>query len=97
MDRETLITRLRQSMPELQVRYGVLHLDLFGSFARQTAGSDSDVDLLVTFQGEPTFMGYMGLKEELEALLGRSVDLVTPSCLKPRIREAVLAELLHVA
>ena len=97
MGSEELIRILRQAMPELRARHGVLHLDLFGSYAKGSPRPDSDVDLLVTFEGEATFSGYMGLKEDLEALLGRSVDLVTATGLKPRIREAVLSELLHVA
>ena len=97
MNREALIRILCEVMPGLSARHGVLHLDLFGSFARGEAREDSDVDLLVTFQGEPTFAGYMGLKEDLEILLGRPVDFVTRAGLKPRIRDRVLAELLHVA
>jgi hypothetical protein len=97
MDREELLQIVRGALPELRVRHGVLHLDLFGSFARGEAGPDSDVDFLVTFQGEPTFASYMGLKEDLEALLDRNVDLVTLKGLKPRIREAVLSGLHRVA
>jgi predicted nucleotidyltransferase len=66
-------------------------------YARGEATPESDVDFLVTFQGEPTFARYMGLKEELEMLLGRTVDLVTFDGLKPRIRDAVLAETHRVA
>lgn len=97
MNRDSLIKDLQEAMPELAARFGVLHLDLFGSFARGENGPGSDVDLLVTFQGETTFAAYMGLKEDLEARLGRSVDLATLKGLKPRIREQVLKGLLHVA
>lgn len=97
MNRDALIQELQEAMPELLARFGVLHLDLFGSFAREEAGPESDVDLLVTFQGVPTFASYMGLKEDLEARLGRRVDLLTHEGLKPRIRERVLKGLLHVA
>ena len=97
MNRDTLIKALQEAMPELGSRFGVLHLDLFGSFARGEGGPGSDVDLLVTFQGEPTFASYMGLKEELEGRLGCAVDLATLRGLKPRIREQILKGLLHVA
>lgn len=97
MDRDSLIRDLQEAMPELMARFAMLHLDLFGSFAREEGGPESDVDLLVTFQGEPTFAAYMGLKEDLEARLGRPVDLVTLKGLKPRIRERILKGLLHVA
>ena len=97
MIRAVVLDRLEQRLPELQARYGVASLGLFGSVAKDTEGPDSDVDLLVEFTGEPTFARYMGLKEDLEALLARRVDLVTTTGLKPRIRERVLAELIHVS
>jgi hypothetical protein len=52
------------------------------------------VDLLVEFD-EPTFDRYMDLKDFLEGLLGRRVDLVTEGALKPRLRPIVLAEAVH--
>jgi len=97
MDRQEIIATLQPAIPELMERYGVLHLDLFGSFARGDAKPDSDVDFIVTFVGAPTFSRFMGLKEDLEALLLRDVDLVTSTGLRPRIREAVLAEMHRVA
>ena len=97
MKRDELLSIVRPVLPELMARHGVLHLDLSGSFARGEAGPDSDVDVLVTFQEDPTFNNYMGLKEDLEALLNRKVDLVTLRGLKPRRRDAVLAELHRVA
>lgn len=96
MIRAMVLDRLEQQLPGLQARYGVASLGLFGSVARDTEGPDSDVDILVDFIGEPTFARYMGLREDLEALLARRVDLVTTTGLKPRIRERVLAELIHV-
>lgn len=97
MDRQEIIAILQPAIPELMERYGVLHLDLFGSFARGDARPDSDVDFIVTFIGDPTFGRFMGLKEDLEALLMRDVDLVTSTGLRPRIREAVMAEMHRVA
>lgn len=97
MTREEVIQMVRGALPELAVRYGVLHLDLFGSFARGEAGPDSDVDFIVTYNEKPTFSSYMGLKEDLESLLGRNVDLVTLAGLKSCIRDAVMAETYRVA
>ena len=97
MQREEVLARLRERLPLLRAQYGIESLALFGSVAREDARPDSDIDLLVTFEGAPTFAGYMGLKEDLEALLGCPVDLVTPGGLKARIREKVFAELFHVA
>ena len=74
MTREAVIQMVRAVLPDLSVRYGVVHLDLFGSFARGEAGPASDADFLVTFQDPPSFATYMGWKESLETLLGGNVD-----------------------
>lgn len=76
---------------------GVARLFLFGSVARDEARADSDVDLLVDFAGAPTFRGYMDLKFLLEDLLGRKVDLVTRSGLRPRALPAIEREAIRVA
>ena len=69
-------------------RYGVAELSVFGSVARGEAGPDSDVDLLVAFDGPATFDRHMDLKLFLEELLGRRVDRVTELGL-PSIMPAV--------
>jgi len=70
---------------------------LFGSTARDEAREDSDLDLLVDFEAEPTFDSLMGAKLFLEDLLGRKVDLVTIAALKPRMRSVVEREAVDVA
>lgn len=75
---------------------GVRELALFGSHARGDARPDSDVDFLVEF-GEKSFDGYMELKELLEDLLGRKVDLVLKSAIKTRLRERILSEAVRAA
>jgi len=71
--------------------------ELFGSVARGDARPESDVDLLVEFDEVPGFVGYLRLRNRLQEILGRPVDLVMASGLRPRIRERVLREALHVA
>lgn len=97
MKRDEVVERLRARSEEIGSRFGVRRLELFGSHARDEAGPDSDVDLLVEFAEAPTFDGYMGLAEYLEALLGARVDLVTAGGLKPRIRPYVEPDLIRVA
>lgn len=76
---------------------GVRTLRLFGSVARGDARPESDVDLLVDFEEVPGFVGYIRLRNRLEQILGRQVDLVMASGLHPRLREKVLREARHVA
>ena len=74
-------------------RYQVRELALFGSMLRQDYRSDSDVDLLVSFEpaARVTFLTLARMQRELEALFGRTVDLVPKDGLKPVIRDHVLA------
>ena len=97
MRRDELLALLRLHLDELARRFGVRSLSLFGSHARDTAGPESDVDLLVEFEGAPAFDGYTGLIERLESLLGRHVDLATPAALKPRLRPYAARDLIRVA
>lgn len=97
MKRETVIRILKDKNTELAKVYGVKSLSLFGSVARDEATSTSDVDLLVEFNRPVGYFGLFALQDHLEKILGCSVDLGTPDSLKPRIREHVLGELIHVA
>jgi predicted nucleotidyltransferase len=74
-------------IPDLCRRYGVARLELFGSAAGEEFDPQrSDLDFLVEFDAEPSrlFDRYFGLKEALERLYGRRVDLVTAGSLRNR-------------
>lgn len=77
--------------PILQ-RHGVVRAGIFGSVARGEAGPGSDLDLLVEFDRRTSLLDRAGLKLELEAALGRPVDVVHYRSLYERIREKILAE-----
>ena len=71
---------------------GVKRLVLFGSALTDAFDSQSDVDFLVEFEESATLMDHAALLLELQELLGRRVDVAPEKCLRPRIRERVLAE-----
>jgi predicted nucleotidyltransferase len=96
MDRQAILDRLHTEAPGLRKKYGVRSLAVFGSMARGDDREDSDVDILVTFEGKATFDNFMGLKLDLEDLLGRRVDLGTPSTLRPEMRAEVEEDMIHV-
>lgn len=97
MRRDEAFSILRSNFSELRNDFGVAHLSLFGSVARDQAGPDSDVDVLVQFNRPLGLFGLIRLRARLETLLGCSVDVGTAESLKPRIRDHVLREALHVA
>lgn len=97
MQSHDAIRLLTDHLPEMQQKFGVRALALFGSVARDEAGPDSDVDLLVTFAERPNFDNYMGLKLFLEELFGTRVDLAIPSDLRAPSRARIEQETLHVS
>lgn len=80
----------------LETRFGVRDLALFGSTIRDAARPDSDVDILVSFDGPATAQRYFGVMFYLEDLLGRPVDLVTDKALRAELRPYVEKEAVHV-
>ena len=76
--------------------YGVKRLGLFGSYVRETADADSDIDLLVDLE-ELTFDAYMGLRIFLEDLFDKKIDLVISRSVKPRVRPHIEKEIEYVA
>lgn len=96
MKRQQILAALAECRPEVAARFGVKRLSLFGSAARDEMDERSDVDVLVEFEGPATFRGYFDLKDYLEVLLGRTVDLVTEQGLKPRARRHVERDLIRV-
>ena len=95
MRREEAIKRIRDNWGQIS-SFGVRSLALFGSLARDEAGTNSDADILVEFRGPATFDNYMNLKLFLEELLGCSVDLVTRKAIKPRMRADIEEEAIYV-
>ncbi len=96
MDRSQILDLLNTHNPELERRFGVRDLVLFGSMARGEATCKSDIDILVRFDGPATSARYFGLQFYLEDLLGRPVDLVTDKALRPELRPYVEREAIHV-
>ena len=92
-DSDETIRTLQAHADELRA-LGVTRLALFGSISRDDARADSDVDLLVDFDRSRhlSLIDYAEVRLRLCELLGREVDLVQRSHLKPFLREAILDE-----
>ena len=83
--RQQVLDALRQHKPIMEERFGVTELTLFGSFARNQATEDSDVDIIVKFNGPPGPRNYFGAISYLEELFGRTVDMSTVKELRTEI------------
>ncbi len=92
-----IVEILRTHMPDLRRRYGVLKLEIFGSYARGEEAGGSDLDLLVEFDDRPlTLLQFVALENELSDLLGIKVDLVEKRSLKPAIGKIALGSVIEI-
>ena len=93
-DKAHILRVIREKQPELTSRFTVRRIGVFGSFARDSANPESDVDILVEL-AEPTFDHYMDLKFFLEEILDSPVDLVMADTIKPRLRPIIGKEVVY--
>lgn len=96
MNRNDAITVLSKIKPELKSRFGVNRLALFGSTARDAAQFNSDVDILVTFDGPANSTQYFGVQFILEDFLGTRADLVTEKALRAELCPFIEKEAIYV-
>lgn len=86
------INFLKKRIIPLLKSYDVERASLFGSVARGEGDETSDIDILVEFRGDKSLLDLVGLRLELEELLGRKVDVLTYESLNPLLRDRILAE-----
>jgi hypothetical protein len=96
MKTEQLIKQKREEILRIAARYGGRNVRVFGSVARGEADELSDIDFLVDMETGRSLLDMGGLLMDLQATLGRNVDIVTERGLKPRIRERVLKEAIEL-
>jgi predicted nucleotidyltransferase len=92
MKRKIALERLSQLKSQLQSKYGVTRLSVFGSTARDSATETSDIDILVDFDGPATSIRFFGVQFLIEDELGCSVDLVTEKALRDELRPYIEKE-----
>ena len=96
LQRSQILGTLGALKPELEERFGVATISLFGSYARGEAGPTSDVDLLVGFTADarPTYFSLSRLSDFLESVLGKKIDLLTDGGINPRIEPYIREDLI---
>ena len=86
---------LRARKPEIERLariHGARNIRVFGSVARSEDTSDSDIDFLIDMEESRSLLDLVGFKQELEAMLNRSADVLTERGIIPYLRKRILAE-----
>jgi len=89
---DELLREKREEILKIAAKHGAYNVRIFGSVARGEATADSDVDFLVEIEQGRNLLDRIALIQDLEALLGRKVDVAKPKNLHECIREKVLKE-----
>lgn len=97
MELKQLLQEKHQEIVDIAAKHGAYNIRIFGSVARGEETENSDIDLLIDYDLDkitPWFPS--GLMQDLQAILGRKVDIVTVNGLKERIKEKVLQEAINL-
>ena len=95
-NKKELIGRILASQEELRT-YGIKQLGIFGSFARNEARENSDVDFFINFDIEyKTLKNFVRLSHYLQDITGRKVEIVTPQSLNKFIGKYIIQEVEYV-
>jgi uncharacterized protein len=93
--RGDIIEILKRNKPHLFEKYPIAQIALFGSYSRNTQNENSDVDILVEFNGR-IGSAFIDLANEIERILGVKTDLVSRKAMKPKYFNAIESELIYV-
>jgi len=90
--KENQIVELKKTLIEVLKKHDVRKAALFGSIVRGEDTEESDIDLLIEFEGRKSLLDLAGLKLDLQELLRRKVDVLTYKSLHPLLKERILSE-----
>ena len=94
MTKNEILTYLTDHKKEFKVKYGVTKIGLFGSYARDDADENSDIDIIVEM--EPKFKNFFALKRTIEDTLNKSVDLGLIESLRLLVKKEIERDVIYV-
>ncbi|MFW9878732.1 MAG: nucleotidyltransferase family protein [Candidatus Thorarchaeota archaeon] len=93
---ESQIDKYKNLIVEILKKHDVKKASLFGSIIREEMTSESDVDILVEFEGNKSLLDLVGLQLELEEKLKLKVDVLTYNSIHPLLKDQILAEQVEI-
>jgi uncharacterized protein len=95
-----LVEKKRTEILAITSKYQASNVRIFGSFARNEADQQSDLDILVHLNTNKTGFAYFrlldGIQDELHSLLGIKVDVIDENGLKPKIKSRIMKEAISL-
>ncbi len=96
MTKQLIIDFLKLHRSELKDKFGVVKIGLFGSYARNEATLESDIDIAVEIKSSNTFRSFFSLLYFLEKGLDNKIDLGIEDSLKPIAKKTILKDIIYV-
>jgi hypothetical protein len=96
MTKKYILEFLHQHKKQLQENYGVTKIGLFGSYAREEAQEDSDIDIVVELDSKNSFRSFFALLHFLEDSLQKKIDLGIEHSMKKRAYDSMLKDIVYV-
>ena len=92
---QSIVEKLKLVKPELERKYPITGIGVFGSYARGEAGQDSDIDIAVDINGSMG-LSFVAMADEIEAILGIKTDVVPMRSIKPEYLPYVKKDIVYV-
>lgn len=98
MDKTNILTFLQEHKTEFNSQFGIAKIALFGSFARDEATDESDIDLLISYVSSPgdVYTNKRNFKKVLQDYFHRNIDVANEKYLKPFAKDAILKDAIYV-
>jgi len=95
---DKIIEKLKQLKPEIEKRYKIAEIGVFGSYVRDEQTENSDLDVLVSFSEDSSMslLKFCSFENWLSDVMEKKVDLVMKNSLKPRIGKQILSEVIYL-
>lgn len=95
-DNKVISEVLKENKPNLKSQFHVTQIGIFGSYLSDEQTEESDIDILVEFEkGHKDLFNYLHLKNYLEGIFGKSVDLVIKEAVKPKLKDVILGQVRY--
>jgi len=96
LTKEKLLDELKRLKPELEKKYKVKSIGLFGSYLKDNISEKNDIDILVEFYKGADLFDYIGLNLFLKEIFHKNVDLVSKTALRDKLRKYILKDVVYL-